>query len=98
MIFNKFRALSLLRGVPRAALAAAILGLALPAAAKDADFHLLGTFDAYRAGDPIKLAKHAQKIEGHVLMPWVEYLRLSLKLQDAQTSEVREFFAKYGNT
>jgi len=91
MIFKKFQVLSLL------------LGLLLPAAAgaassKDADFHILGTFDAYRAGNPIKLANHAQKIEGHVLTPWVEYMRVSLKLDDAQASEVRAFFSTYGNT
>jgi soluble lytic murein transglycosylase len=90
MIFKRFRAFSVL-------CAAAAALIALPAASKDADFHILGTFDAYRAGDPIKLAKHAEKIEGHVLTPWVEYLRLSLKLEDAQTPEVREFFAKYGS-
>ena len=91
MIFNKLRRISVL---PVLTLAL----LAMPASAKDADFHLLGTYDAYRAGDPIKLARHAEKIEGHVLTPWVEYWRLSLKLEDATTSEAREFFAKYGNT
>jgi soluble lytic murein transglycosylase len=98
MIFKKFLALSLLLEL--------LLGLgpalaprdAAAASAKDADFHLLGTFDAYRAGDPMKLARHAQKIEGHVLTPWVEYLRLSLKLDDAQNSEVRAFFSTYGTT
>ena len=33
-----------------------------------------------------KLARHAEKIEGHVLTPWVEYWRLSLKLEDATTA------------
>jgi len=77
----------------------------LPAAAfaaapsqKDADFHIMGVFDAYRMGNPIKLASHAQKIEGHVLTPWIEYMRLSLKLEDAQTPEVKAFFSSYGTT
>src|SRR5688572_13626085 len=91
MIFNKLRRISVLPALTLAL-------LAMPASAKDADFHLLGTYDAYRAGDPIKLARHAEKIEGHVLAPWVEYWRLSLKLEDATTSEAREFFSKYGNT
>ena len=91
MIFNKLRRISVL---PALTLALAVM----PASAKDADFHLLGTFDAYRAGDPIKLARHAQKIEGHVLTPWVEYWRISLKLEDATNSEAREFFSKYSNT
>jgi len=95
MIFKKFRPLSLL---------CVLLGGLLPALAfaatngKEAEFHVLGTFDAYRAGDPMKLSRHAPKIEGHVLMPWVEYMRLSLKLEDAQTSEVRAFFSTYGTT
>jgi soluble lytic murein transglycosylase len=93
MIFNKFRAL--LSVLP--ALLLAMAASAAPAG-KEADFHLLGTFDAYRAGNPIKLASHAQKIEGHVLTPWVEYWRLSLKLDDAQTSEARAFFSKFANT
>jgi soluble lytic murein transglycosylase len=94
MIFKKFRSLSLLWGL----LLALVPAAGAAAAAKDADFHLLGTFDAYRAGDPMKLAKHAQKIEGHVLTPWVEYWRLSMKLDDAHTDEVRKFFSGYGNT
>jgi soluble lytic murein transglycosylase len=93
MIFKKFRTPSLLLAL---LFAAAPLGAA--PSQKEADFHLLGTFDAYRAGDPMKLARHAQKIEGHVLAPWVEYLRISLKLDDAQTAEVRAFFSKYGDT
>src|SRR2546430_7994602 len=89
MIFKKFRAVSL----TLLAMAAA------PAiAAKDADFHLLGTFDAYRAGNPIKLASHAQKIEGHLLTSWVEYWRLALKLEYNQTSEARTFLSNFSNT
>jgi len=70
--------------------------LALPAlGANGADEAVLGAFDAYRAGDPIKLAKHAKKLEGHLLAPWVDYWRLSLRLEDAPRAEVREFFSKY---
>src|SRR5258705_9893410 len=93
---SKLGSLSLLPGL--------LLAMLLPAAAfaaastKDADFHIMGVFDAYRMGNPIKLASHAQKIEGHVLTPWVEYMRLSLKLEDAQTPEVKAFFSSYGNT
>ena len=93
MIFKKFRSLSVLLAV-----AAAPVALCAAPSQKESDFHLLGTFDAYRAGNPMKLARHAEKIEGHVLTPWVEYLRLSLKLDDAQTAEARAFFGKYGDT
>jgi soluble lytic murein transglycosylase len=91
MILKKLRA-------PCGLLALCFALASAAAASKDTDFHLLGTFDAYRAGDPLKLARHAQKIEGHVLTPWVEYLRLSLRLEDAQTSEARAFFSRYGDT
>ena len=37
-----------------------------------ADDSLLGAYDAYRAGDPVKFAKHAAKLEGHLLEPWLE--------------------------
>jgi peptidoglycan lytic transglycosylase len=87
MIFKQFCVLSLLLG----ALCAPVFG-------KGADDNVLGAFDAYRAGDPMKLAKHAKKAEDHVLMPWVDYWRIALRLDDAQTSEVRSFFAAQGNT
>jgi soluble lytic murein transglycosylase len=87
MIFKQFRSLSLLLALTAA-----------QAVAADPDFHFLGVFDAYRAGDPMKLAQHAKKAENHVLTPWVEYWRLSLGLDDARTSDVRAFFAGYGNS
>jgi soluble lytic murein transglycosylase len=92
MIFKKLRLLgsSLLLAL---APGAAVLAVANT---KEADFHIMGVFDAYRVGNPMKLASHAQKIEGHVLTPWIEYMRISLKLEDAQTSEVRAFFSGYG--
>src|SRR6187551_427499 len=62
-----------------------------------ADDALLGAYDAYRAGDPIKFAKHAARIEGHVLEPWLDYWRLSMRLEDVANREVREFFAKHPN-
>jgi len=61
------------------------------------DDALLGAYDAYRAGDPIKFARHAAKVENHLLEPWFDYWRLSMRLEDASNREVREFFAKYPN-
>jgi soluble lytic murein transglycosylase len=79
-------------------LAFALSLIALPAlAANGADEAVLGAFDAYRAGDPIKLARHAKKLEGHLLSPWVDYWRLSLRLEDAPRAEVREFLSKYAD-
>jgi soluble lytic murein transglycosylase len=79
-------------------LAAALAMIATAAlAANGEDEALLGVFDAYRAGDPIKLAKHARKLDGHLLTPWVDYWRLSLRLEDAPRAEVREFLSKYAD-
>jgi soluble lytic murein transglycosylase len=86
MIFKHFRYLSLLLGLT--------CGGALAASADDA---VLGAFDAYRAGDPMKLAKHAKKLDHHVLSPWVDYWRLALRLDDAQTSDVRAFLSANAN-
>src|SRR4051794_30800478 len=62
------------------------------------DEALLGAFDAYRAGDALKFARHAKKLEGHVLSPWVEYWRLSFGLEDATAAELAPYFAQYGKT
>ena len=79
-------------------LAAALAVVALPSfAAQGPDDALLGAFDAYRAGDPIKLAKQAKKLDGHALTPWLEYWRLSLRLEDAPRAEVREFLSKHAD-
>ena len=89
----------ILNGLRNLATALAVFALtALPAAAANgADEAVVGAFDAYRAGDPIKLAKHASKLEGHALTPWLDYWRLSLRLEDTPRAEVREFLSKYAD-
>src|SRR5688572_2077556 len=68
------------------------------ALAKDpADEALLGAYDAYRAGDPMKFARHAKKLEGRLLEPWLVYWRMSMRLEDAPNREVREFLATHPN-
>src|SRR5688572_17768671 len=90
MIFKVFR--NLVAAVCCAAAQGAVAG------AKDSvDEALLGAYDAYRAGDPMKFSRHAKKLEGHVLTPWLEYWRLSMRLEDAPNREVREFFATHAN-
>src|SRR5918999_2631069 len=88
MIFKVFRNL-----------AAALLCVAAQAAvARDsADESLLGAYDAYRAGDPIQFARHAKKLDGHPLEPWLDYWRLSMRLEDSSNREVREFLGKHAN-
>ena len=93
MILKGFRNLA---AVLALATLASLLGAPV-LAANGTDDAVLGAFDAYRAGDPIKLAKHAKKLEGHLLAPWVDYWRLSLRLEDAPRAEVREFLSKYAD-
>ena len=61
--------------------------------AAGADVAVLAAYDAFRAGDPIKLQRAAALVRGdHVLAPWLEYWRLRLRLEDAALDpEVRAF-------
>jgi len=89
MIFKQFRAVSVALGIAL-----------LPAAAYagGADDAVLGAYDAYRAGDPLRLARQAKMLEGHVLAPWVAYWRIALGLEDAATGDVRAFLDAYKGT
>jgi soluble lytic murein transglycosylase len=86
MFFKHFRYLSLLLALSAA-----------PVFGASEDDALLAAFDAYRAGDAMKLSRHAKKLDKHLLMPWVEYWRLSLRLEDAQADEVDKFLAAHGD-
>ena len=64
-----------------------------------ADDALLRAYDAFRAGDAMKLQKAAAKLNDHVLAPWLEYWRLRLRLEDAALdSEVRVFLERNART
>lgn len=90
MIFKVFRNLAAL-----AACALAAGGVA--ARSHTVDDAVLAAYDAYRAGDPIKLAKLTKRLEGHVLEPWLDYWRLSMRLEDTPNKDVREFLATHAN-
>jgi soluble lytic murein transglycosylase len=87
MILKVFRSLGVV---------ACLIGAQGALAKSSPDDALLAAYDAYRAGDPIKFARHARNLEGHALEPWLEYWRLSMRLEDMSNSEVREFFARHG--
>ena len=76
----------------------AIAGMGMGAAAPKTaatDEALLRAYDAFRAGDPMKLQKAAARLDGHVLAPWLEYWRLRLGLEDAALdAEVRAFLER----
>ena len=91
MILKQFRALA-------ACAAVAISTIAIAAPSGSTDEAVLAAYDAYRAGDAMKLARYAKKLEGHVLQPWLDYWRVAIVLDDASAKDVHAFFAAHGNT
>ncbi|MBU4581901.1 MAG: lytic transglycosylase domain-containing protein [Proteobacteria bacterium] len=84
------------------AICSAIL-VALPIAASAAggssqERALLAAHDAFLAGDKAKLARHAEKIPGHVLDSYVSFWRLRLRLEEADPAELRDFLARNEGT
>ena len=49
---------------------------------------VLGAYDAYRAGDALKLARYSKRLEGDLLEPWADYWSLAVRLDDASAAEV----------
>ncbi|MGQ0547795.1 MAG: transglycosylase SLT domain-containing protein [Betaproteobacteria bacterium] len=83
-----------LRNLAFAALALAAGG----AAAAPGDEALLGAYDAYRAGDAIRFARHAADLEEHPLAPWLDYWRVAMRLEDAAAADVRTFLSRHRGT
>ena len=73
----------------------AIAGTAAVAAPAQPDQALLGAYDAYRAGNAMRLARHAKDLDEHVLKPWVDYWRIALRLEDSPPQEVQAFLRQY---
>ena len=92
---NLFVAVALAAGASAAPLAAATPRAAVAAPTDDA---VLGAYDAYRAGDALKFARYAKKLEGHVLTPWIDYWRIAMRLEDTPTPEVHAFLDRHANT
>lgn len=70
-------------------------GFASAAAPPRADDLFFAALAAYRAGDPIKLARYGAALEGYTLAPYVEYWQLQLRLDEMRSAEVRAYLAKY---
>jgi soluble lytic murein transglycosylase len=76
----------------------AAIGIAAPKV-PPADEALLKAYDAFRAGDPVKLQRFSSQLGGHaggnagvhVLAPYLEYWRLKLRLDVMPESDVRAF-------
>jgi soluble lytic murein transglycosylase len=67
---------------------------AAPPKPSPVDEAFLRAYDAYRAGDPVKLARLSSGLEEHVLAPYLEYWRLRLRLDDLSATEAREFLSR----
>jgi len=79
-------------------LAAILVAWPLLAAANSGDEAVLSAYDAYRAGDPIRLARYAKNLQDHVLDPWIDYWGLAMRVEDATAAEVRTFMTEHDNT
>jgi soluble lytic murein transglycosylase len=78
---------------------ALVLALAVaPARGAGQDDDFLAARDTYNAGDAPRLESYAQRLEGHLLHPYVVYWRLSLRLEEASPEEVRAFLAAHRDT
>jgi len=84
------------RGFLTIALAfASALALAAP---KPRDEAFLRAYDAFRAGDPVKLARHAAGLEDHVLAPYLEFWRLKLRVEEMTSPEARDFLTRHAGS
>ena len=88
MIFRRLFAILWLAG------AAGALAAPKPPAPPAADDAILRAYDAFRAGDPLKLQRVSTVPASHVLAPYLEYWRLKLRLEDTPDAEVRAFLAQ----
>jgi len=78
--------------------ASVAIGHASAADSSDSDEAILQAYDAWRAGDAMRFARHAQGLESHLLAPWVEYWRIGMRLEDDDPRDVTALLAKYGST
>src|SRR5258706_15068750 len=67
---------------------------AAPPKPRPADDSFLKAYDAYRAGDPMRLAKLSAGLEEHVLAPYLEFWILRLRLDSLSRSEARDFLSR----
>lgn len=63
-----------------------------------ADGSFLKAYDAFRAGDALKLQRLSTLPADHVLAPYLGYWRLALRLEDTPEAEVRAFLEREAGT
>ena len=79
--------------------AAALVAVSSAAtAAPGDDAAVRAAYDAYQAGDALKYARVAKKLEGHVLSPWIDYWRIAMRLEDTPNKDVLAFLDQHAKT
>ena len=79
--------------------AAALVAVSAAATAAPADDAAVrAAYDAYQAGDALKYARVAKKLEGHVLTPWIDYWRVAMRLEDTPDKDVLGFLDQHAKT
>ncbi len=63
-----------------------------------ADQALLSAYDAYKAGSARRFAIATSGLDGHVLLPWLDYWRLSLELEQAAPEAVEQVLARHAGS
>ncbi len=63
------------------------------AASQDDDF--IAARQAFQAGNSAHLDTYAQRLQGHVLEPYVAYYQLRLQLENMDTNAVKKFLSQY---
>jgi len=95
MIFRRFLTIAALA-------ACAGIGIAAPKVSP-AEEALLKAYDAFGAGDTLKLQKFSSQLVGpgrapYLLAPYLEYWRLKLRLEEMPDSDVRAFLEQQAGT
>ena len=75
-----------------------VVGLVLaavlaPAYGASGDDEFLAAREAFRTGNYARLEKHAAKMKGHLLEPYVNYWQLTMRLEQASPGDARAFLA-----
>ncbi|HEX6007603.1 MAG TPA: hypothetical protein VFY80_06550, partial [Burkholderiales bacterium] len=85
------------RSRPFRFLIGAAFALACLSAAAGEEDDFLAAREAFRMGDAAKLERHAERLRGYVLEPYVTYWRLRMRLEQADPGELRMFIERYAD-
>ena len=78
---------------------ALLLGLPLSVSqAASMNDRVLAARDAVQRGDRAKLSKQLEAVRGHPLEPYVEYWLLRLRLEEAGSTELRDFLSRHAGS